>query len=143
MSVSFACNFLGFIYKAETYSTGTIFLLCFPVDFGVICLVLIASCPPFLELLLLLAFLLPVELLPLLGPVIGVLLIVDWLVVLWDVAVFDFLADKTEGCVNSSSSSDPSNASSSSSSSSSACHEKIHFILFYINFLSIQLIKIF
>lgn len=87
------------------------------------CLVLEASSPPFLELLLL-EFLLPAELLPLLGPVIKALLFVDWLTVLWDVAVLDFLSDENEDWVNSSSSSDPSNASSSRSSSSSACHDK-------------------
>lgn len=87
------------------------------------CLVLEASSPPFLELLLL-VFLLPAELLPLLGPVIRALLFVDWLTVLWDVAVLDFLSDENEDWVNSSSSSDPSNASSSRSSSSSACHDK-------------------
>lgn len=88
-----------------------------------ICLVLEASSPPFLELLLL-EFLLPAELLPLLGPVIRALLFVDWLTVLWDVAVLDFLSDENEDWVNSSSSSDPSNASSSRSSSSSACHDQ-------------------
>lgn len=113
----------GFICIAETYSFETIFLLCFPVELGVDCLVLEASSPPFLELLLL-VFLLPAELLPLLGPVISALLFVDWLTVLWDVAVLDFLSDENEDWVNSSSSSDPSNASSSRSSSSSACHDQ-------------------
>lgn len=113
----------SFICIAETYSFETIFLLCFPLELGVICLVLEASSPPFLELLLL-EFLLPAELLPLLGPVIRDLLLVDWLTVLWDVAVLDFLSDENEDWVNSSSSSDPSNASSSRSSSSSACHDQ-------------------
>lgn len=108
----------SFICIAETYSFETIFLLCFPLELGVICLVLEASSPPFLELLLL-EFLLPAELLPLLGPVIRALLFVDW-----GVAELDFLSDKNEDWVNSSSSSDPSNASSSRSSSSSACHDK-------------------
>lgn len=80
---------------AETYSFETIFLLCFPVELGVDCLVLEASCPPFLELLLL-VFQLPAELLPLLGPVVRALLFVDWLTVLWDVAVLDFLSDENE-----------------------------------------------
>lgn len=91
-----------------------------------ICLVLEASSPPFLELLLL-EFLLPAELLPLLGPVIKALLFVDWLTVLWDVAVLDFLSDENEDWVNSSSSSDPSNASSSRSSSSSALNLELKF----------------
>lgn len=90
------------------------------------CLVLEASSPPFLELLLL-VFLLPAELLPLLGPVIRALLFVDWLTVLWDVAVLDFLSDENEDWVNSSSSSDPSNASSSRSSSSSALNLELKF----------------
>lgn len=85
------------------------------------CLVLEASSPPFLELLLL-VFLLPAELLPLLGPVVRALLFVDW-----GVAELDFLSDENEDWVNSSSSSDPSNASSSRSSSSSALNLGLKF----------------
>lgn len=63
------------------------------------CLVLEVFFFFFLELLLL-VFLLLVELLFLLGFVIRVLLFVDWLIVLWDVVVLDFLFDENEDWVN-------------------------------------------